>query len=102
MSAYSVFHDPCGSLNIWEISNLSKINITIALQQIKEKCVHLEQNYSQDEDRISFVLPFLHEKVNFIVTELFIISKFYLHYPFRHNLFILFIYTIYNTFYIIH
>ena len=62
MTAYSVFHDPCdsGSLNIWEISNLSKIKITIALQQIKEKCVHLKQNYSQDEDRISFVLPFLH------------------------------------------
>ena len=53
MTAYSVFHDPCDC-------DLSKIKITIALQQIKEKCVRLKQNYSQVEDRLSFVLPFLH------------------------------------------
>lgn len=57
-----VFDDPCdsGTLDIWEISRISKIKVDIQLQQIKDKLIHFKLNFSQDQDTRSFVLPLLH------------------------------------------
>lgn len=58
----SIFDKPCdsGSLNIWEVHHLSKRNIQVRLQQVKDKCVHFKLSLSGEEDEKSFVLPLLH------------------------------------------
>ncbi|KAJ8672268.1 hypothetical protein QAD02_003527 [Eretmocerus hayati] len=52
-------------MNIWEVTHLSQEEFTVSLEDILQKFVRLGLNFSKDEEKRKFVVPLLHERLQF-------------------------------------
>lgn len=57
-----VFKIPCisGSLNIWEISRISKDSVRMSLENVQQKFIHFHLSFRAEDNVRSFVVPLLH------------------------------------------